>query len=76
MIDILWSVQILDWCYMCTCNGETVDQLLLQCPIATELWGTMVFSLFGVYWAMAKIVSKGDQAVIGMVLLRWLPNIV
>ena len=44
---------------MCTCNGETVDQLLLQCPIATELW-TMEFSLFGVSWAMAKIVSKGD----------------
>uniref|UniRef100_A0A7N2RC83 Uncharacterized protein n=1 Tax=Quercus lobata TaxID=97700 RepID=A0A7N2RC83_QUELO len=42
---------ILDWCYMCKCNSETVDHLFLHSPVALELWD-MVFGLFGVYWVM------------------------
>ena len=40
-----------DWCCMCKRSGETVDRLLLHCPVAQELWN-MVCSLFGVYWIM------------------------
>ena len=45
------KVCILDWCYMCKCNSESVDHLFLHCPIASELWD-MVFGLFGVSWVV------------------------
>jgi len=32
----------LDWCFICKCNGEKVDHLLLHCPIAMELWSMML----------------------------------
>ena len=47
------KVLILDWCYMYKSNGESVDHLLLHCPIVYKLW-SMVFTLFGIYWAMPK----------------------
>ena len=47
------KVLILDWCYMCKSNAESVDHLLLHCPIVFELW-FVVFTLFGIYWAMPK----------------------
>ena len=52
-IDNLWKrhVLILDWCCMCKKGGETVDHLLLHCPLAWEVW-SMVFDLFGVFWVM------------------------
>ena len=40
---------------MCKSNGESVDHLLIHCPIAMELWA-MVFSLFGIHWVMPKTV--------------------
>ena len=49
----LRKVWIIDWCYMCKRNGESVDHLFLHCPIAFEMW-TMVFTLFGIYWVMPK----------------------
>ena len=48
-------VSPLDWCYMCKCNRELVDHLLLHCPIASKLW-SMVSGLFGVCWVMPKSV--------------------
>ena len=42
---------MLDWCYMCKRCRESVDHLLLQCPIAYEVW-SMVFCLFGIHWVM------------------------
>ena len=45
------KILILDWCYMCKSNGESVDHLLLHCPIVFKLW-SMMFTLFGIYWAM------------------------
>ena len=45
------KVWILDWCYMCKSNIESVDHLLLHCPIVFEMW-SMVFTLFGIYWTM------------------------
>ena len=39
------------WCYMCKRCGESVDHLLLHCPIAYELWSSLFF-LFGIHWVM------------------------
>ena len=36
---------------MCKSSGETVNHLLLHCPIAWELW-SMVLILFGTIWVM------------------------
>ena len=57
MIDNLRKrkVWILDWCYMCKCNGESVDHLLLHCLVAMDMWA-MVFSLFGVSWVMPQFI--------------------
>nr|XP_023929449.1 kinesin-like protein KIN-7K, chloroplastic [Quercus suber] len=37
------KVWILDWCYMCKSNGESVDHLLLHCPVAMDLWSMGTF---------------------------------
>ena len=50
-------VLVLDWCYMCKNCGESVDHLLLHCPIACELW-SLVFCLFGIYWVMPQKVIE------------------
>ena len=57
MIDNLRKrkVWILDWCYMCKCNGESVDHLFLHCPVAMDMWA-MMFGLFGVSWVMLQFV--------------------
>ena len=44
-------IVVLDWCYMCERCGESVDHLLLHCPLAWELW-SLVFRLFGLHWVM------------------------
>ena len=49
------KVWILDWCYMCKCNGELVDHLFLHCSVAMDLWA-MVFGLFGVSWVVPQSV--------------------
>ena len=46
-------VIILDWCCLCKANGESVNHLLLHCPVARDLWN-LVCSLFGVSWVMPK----------------------
>ena len=52
-LDSLWNkgVTIVDWCYMCKRSEESVNHLLLHCPIALELW-SMVWALFGLLWVM------------------------
>uniref|UniRef100_A0A2N9EMD6 Reverse transcriptase zinc-binding domain-containing protein n=1 Tax=Fagus sylvatica TaxID=28930 RepID=A0A2N9EMD6_FAGSY len=32
---------LVDWCCMCKRSGESVDHLLLHCPMAWELWAVM-----------------------------------
>ena len=44
---------VVDWCCMCKRNGETLDHLLLNCPISQELWNMLCF-LFGVHWVMPR----------------------
>lgn len=40
----------LDWCCMCTRDGETVNHLLLHCEAASPT----AISLFGSSWAMPQ----------------------
>ena len=42
------KVLILDWCYIHKSNEESIDHLILHCPIVYELW-SMVFTLFGIH---------------------------
>jgi hypothetical protein len=37
---------VVEWCYMCKKNRESVDHLLLHCEIASALWHT-IFSRYG-----------------------------
>ena len=49
------KIWILDWCYMCKCNDESVDHLFIHCPVVMDLW-SMVLGLFGVSWVMPQLV--------------------
>lgn len=42
---------------MCKRDAETVDHLLIHCPVAWELW-TLVFSWFGLQWVTLKNVME------------------
>ena len=53
----LRKIRITDWCYMCKCNGKSVDHLLLHCSIALDLW-SMILGLFGVHQVMPKSVIE------------------
>ena len=54
-------VLVLDWCYMCKRCEESVDHLLLHCPIVWELW-SLVFYLFGIQWVMPHTVLELFEA--------------
>ena len=70
--DILWTAahgQILtldnlmlrgcfleNWCCMCRCNGESVDHLLLHCPVVPSLWVYML-QVFGIQRVMPGSVA-------------------
>ena len=58
ILENLWyeGVTIADWCYVCKKSGESVNHLLLHCPIAYELW-SMVWTLFGLLWGMPQSVT-------------------
>ena len=38
---------------MCKGCGESIDHLLIHCPIAYEMW-SMIFCLFGICWVMPQ----------------------
>ena len=46
-------MDFVDWCIMCRCNGETVNQLLLHCDKAYRLW-SLVFRSFGISWVLPR----------------------
>ena len=48
---------VLDWCYMCRKNGESVDHLLLHCDVARGLWDE-IFRRVGVAWVMPRRVVE------------------
>ena len=50
---------------MCKNCGESVDHLLLHCPIACELW-SLVFYFFGIHWVMPRKVIELFESWQGM----------
>ena len=46
-------ILIIDCCCICKSNGESVNHLLLHCPIAQELWNP-ILTLFGTLWVMPR----------------------
>jgi len=44
-------VIVIDRCFMCKMNGESVDHLLLHCEVARVLWNA-IFSRFSLSWVM------------------------
>uniref|UniRef100_A0A7N2M263 Importin N-terminal domain-containing protein n=1 Tax=Quercus lobata TaxID=97700 RepID=A0A7N2M263_QUELO len=44
------------WCCMCCCDGESVDHLLLHCPVTHSLW-TFMLQAFGIHWVMPGSVA-------------------
>ena len=47
------GIILVNWCCMCKVAGESVDDLLLHCTYAKELWD-MIFVLFGIHWVMPR----------------------
>ena len=45
------NIMLMSWCCMCKADG-----LFLHCAIAQDLWD-MIFSLFGLHWAMPQQVT-------------------
>ena len=45
------------WCCMCCCDGESVDHLLLHCPVTHSLW-TFMIQAFGIHWIMPGSVAS------------------
>ena len=52
-----WGYSMTSWCCMCRCrcNGETVDHLMLHCPLAVVLWN-FFFWVFDVHWVVSGCV--------------------
>ena len=48
------KVWILDWCYMCKSNGESVDHLFLHCPVAMDLWSMVGFEFIWIILGYAS----------------------
>ena len=43
-------------CCMCCCDGESVDHLLLHCPVTHTLW-TFMLKAYGIHWVMPGLVA-------------------
>ena len=48
---------LVNWCFMCHHNEETMDHLLLHCPVAHSLWVYM-FQIFGIQRVMPGSVES------------------
>ena len=48
---MLRGCSLATWCCMCCCDGESVDHLLLHCPVTHYLW-TFMLQAFGIHWVM------------------------
>ena len=59
---ILRGCPLANRCCMCCCDGESVDNLLLHCPVTHTLW-TLMLQAFGIHWVMPGLVVE--------LLFRW-----
>ena len=48
--------QLVGWCCLCCCAGETTSHLLLHCSFTYGLW-SFVFRSFGALWVLSSSVS-------------------
>ena len=48
---MLWGLPLANRCWMCCCSVESVDHLLIHCPVAYSLWVHML-QAFGIQWVM------------------------
>ena len=53
---MLWGRPLVNRCCMCCCDGESVDNLLLHCPVTHTLW-TFMLQAFGIHWVMLGSVA-------------------
>lgn len=56
--DNLWARKkiYVNWCYMCKGDGESVNHLLLHCPVAKDIWDC-IFSSCRLRWVMPRSVK-------------------
>ena len=54
---MLQGLPLVNWCCMCCHNEESVDHLLLHCPVAHSLWVQML-QVFGIQWVMLGSVES------------------
>lgn len=45
-----------NWCFLCKGDEESVNHLMLHCPVASELWN-LVFGLMNLSWVMRRSVK-------------------
>jgi hypothetical protein len=48
---------VVNRCWLCELDGESVDHLLLHCGAANALWNA-IFSWFGLCWVMPRLVRE------------------
>ena len=54
---MLKGFSLANQCFMCCCNEESVDHLLLHCSVAHSLWVDML-QIFGIQWVMPSFVES------------------
>ena len=54
---MLQDLSLANQCCMCCCNEESVDHLLLHCPVAHSLW-VQILQVFGIQWVMPSSVES------------------
>ena len=54
---MLQGLPLVNWCCMWCYNEESVDHLLLHCPVAHSLWVQML-QVFGIQWVMLGSVES------------------
>ena len=53
---MLRGCPLVNLCCMCCGDGESVDHLLLYCPVTHTLW-TFMLQAFGIHWVMPGSVA-------------------
>lgn len=48
---------LVDRCFLCKCNAESCNHILLWCLFSFNLW-SIVYSLFGVNWVIAGSINN------------------